>query len=290
MKVIDKEQFLKYKKSDTVVIYGSGPSIKSLTNADKEILNQFDSIGFNYFSKTGIEPTFYIIGEMIFNYHRAARTNHQINNKKVTEIYDQTHEDPKSYLDSFKNFKKTCYIVWDHPSIIQSKEWKNFTSQNNNDCMYVKQYGHDPHLKEIVNGKRGNIRMKFDPKIKGNQKFIHKKYYTQDLLLKDNIFLHSWKGVNSAIYAAACIGYKNVIFAGVDLGNYGPDAYAFDRSQFVDKFISKIRKGYKTHPCKELLFKFVNYLKDDINFYTYNPHSLLTEIIPVYNQSSLTNN
>ena len=283
MRILDKEQFLKYKKSDTIVIYGSGPSVKNLSEEDKNILNKFDSIGFNCFSRTGIEPTFYIIGEMLFNYYRADKTNHKLKGSSVTDIFKQTGEDPTSYLKSFEKFDKTCFIIWDHKYITQSKEWKQFNKTKNNGCIYVKQYGHEPSLQETVKGKRGQFKIKFDPKIKGKQGFINKKHYTQDLLLSDNILLHSWKGVNSAIFVAKCLGYKNVIFSGVDLGNYGPDAYAFDRSQFVNKFISQIRKGYKTHPCKEMLFKFIEYLKNDINFYTYNPNSLLVEIIPVYN-------
>ena len=31
MKLIDKEEFLKYKKSDTLIIWGSSSSIKNLT-------------------------------------------------------------------------------------------------------------------------------------------------------------------------------------------------------------------------------------------------------------------
>ena len=34
MKLIDKEKFLKYKKSDTLVIWGLGSTIKNLNQAD----------------------------------------------------------------------------------------------------------------------------------------------------------------------------------------------------------------------------------------------------------------
>ena len=38
MKLIDKERFLQYKKSDTLVIWGSGSSIKDLKKEDFEPL------------------------------------------------------------------------------------------------------------------------------------------------------------------------------------------------------------------------------------------------------------
>ncbi len=47
MIILNKEQFINCKKSDTVVIYGCGSSINALTKEDKEKLALFDSVGFN---------------------------------------------------------------------------------------------------------------------------------------------------------------------------------------------------------------------------------------------------
>jgi len=47
MKRIGEKEFKRHKKSDTLVIYGCGYSIKKLTEEDKKKLMQFDSIGFN---------------------------------------------------------------------------------------------------------------------------------------------------------------------------------------------------------------------------------------------------
>ena len=65
MKLISKEEFLKYKKSDTLVIWGSGSSNNSLTDDDFKELNKYDSICINNFVKTGIKTTFCIIGEIL---------------------------------------------------------------------------------------------------------------------------------------------------------------------------------------------------------------------------------
>jgi len=47
MRILSKEEFLAEKKSDTLIIYGSGSSINQLTQEDKEKLALFDSVGFN---------------------------------------------------------------------------------------------------------------------------------------------------------------------------------------------------------------------------------------------------
>ena len=106
--------------------------------------------------------------------------------------------------------------------------------------------------------------------------------YNKKLFLEDKIWLHQWKGINAPIYFAKCMDYKKVIFVGVDL-TAGPNSYGYDRKKFVETIASKIHKEHAqctVHPCKDLLFKLVNYLKDDIKFSTYTP-SLLEEIIPV---------
>lgn len=47
MELIDKNTFLDYKQSDTLVIFGCGFSINQLTKEDIMKLAQFDSVGFN---------------------------------------------------------------------------------------------------------------------------------------------------------------------------------------------------------------------------------------------------
>ena len=104
-----------------------------------------------------------------------------------------------------------------------------------------------------------------------NNKFIEKKLYTKELLLNNKIWLHQWKGINGPIYFAKCMDYKKVIFVGVDL-TAGLNSYAFDRNSFINNISSKIHKQHKNngiHPCKDILFKFIQYLKNDIHFTTY---------------------
>ena len=53
-------KILEYKKSDTVFILGSGPSINSISKAEWEHIAQKDSIGFNYWLAHDFIPTMYM--------------------------------------------------------------------------------------------------------------------------------------------------------------------------------------------------------------------------------------
>jgi len=63
MRRLKKKEFIKCKRSDTLVIYGCGTSINALTSAEKKKLKEYDSVGFNWFCKSKIPTTFYIIRE-----------------------------------------------------------------------------------------------------------------------------------------------------------------------------------------------------------------------------------
>jgi len=47
MKIISKEEFIAKKKSDTLVVFGSGFSINRIVEEEWKKLMLFDSIGFN---------------------------------------------------------------------------------------------------------------------------------------------------------------------------------------------------------------------------------------------------
>jgi len=255
MKLIDKARFLQYKKSDTLVIWGSGSSIKDLKKKDFDYLNQFDSIGFNSGCELNINCTYFIVGEMLFNYYRMTE------DKKKYYVGNS----PEEYIKKLENVESACLIIWDdektfkHPNLHGLK----------NDYFKINQYGHSPDIK--TSG------------LKMIGEFVDKKLYTVNTLLDKKILLHQYKGINCPVYFSKCMGYKNVVFAGIDL-TFGKDSYAVEsRKEFFDKWISKVHNSnLKVHPCKEYLFKFINYLKDDINFTTYTPGGLL-EIIKKHN-------
>ena len=145
MKEIDKEKFLKYKKSDTLVIWGSGSSIKNLNENDFKYLNKFDSIGTTMFCKSKINTTFYIIGEVLFNYYRAKKNNQKCDGKPLHELYEKSDESPHKYISLFNDYPETCFIIW-NDSFTLNEEHFNELNKLDNDYILVTQYGHDPHI------------------------------------------------------------------------------------------------------------------------------------------------
>tara|TARA_Y100000816_G_scaffold204004_1_gene150375 strand:- start:429 stop:2144 length:1716 start_codon:yes stop_codon:yes gene_type:complete len=272
MKLIDKEKFLEYKKSDTLVIWGPGSSINNLEIKDFDYLHQFDSISTTMFAKSKIKTTYYIIGEVLFNYYRAIKKGQKCDGKSLDELYKTCGESPHDYISLFNNCPDTCFIIWNDDYTLNKKHF-NELDKLENDYILVKQYGHDPFID------KSNLKI---DKTTEPKPFVDKELYSTKLLLEDKILLHQWKGINAPIYFAKCMDYKKIIFVGIDL-TVGIDSYAFDRNEFIKNISSKIHKSHidnNVHPCKDILFKFINYLKSDIEFTTYTP-SLLEEIIPL---------
>ena len=273
MKNINIEQFLKYKESDTLIIWGSGSSAKNLKKDDFNFLNSFDSIGTTMFCKTKIQTTFYIIGEIFFNYYRAKNMNQKINGERLSKLYEISDESPNHYISLLKEYKDTCFIIWNDNYTLNKAHFKELNKLEN-DFLSFKQYGHESDLYKS--------KLKIDRNTGPDKFFIDKRLYNKKTLLEDKILLHQWKGITTPIYFAKCMGYTRIIFAGVDL-TAGLNSYAFDRNSYIKNIINyyhseSIEKG--VHPCKDILFKFINYLKNDIEFATYTP-SLLEEIIPL---------
>lgn len=255
MKLINKEQFLQYKKSDTLVIWGSGSSIKNLTTEDFDYLNQFDSIGFNSACEIkNIEFTYFIVGEILFNYYRL--------NREEKKRY--IGNSPKEYINKLSNVPNSCLIIWNDNKTLHP-DHSGYLNNLSNDYYKFYQYGHEPKINSSG--------------LKLDGEFVDKTLYNLKTLLDKNILLHQYKGINCPIYFAKCMDYKNVIFVGIDL-TFGKDKYAIkSREEFFDKWISSVHNTSSTiHPCKKYLFKFIDYLKNDIIFTTYTP-SILDEII-----------
>ncbi|MCE7995985.1 MAG: hypothetical protein HEP71_28655 [Roseivirga sp.] len=57
---IISDEILKHKKSDTIFILGSGPSINRITDEQWKHIGQHDSFGFNYWFLHDFIPTFYM--------------------------------------------------------------------------------------------------------------------------------------------------------------------------------------------------------------------------------------
>lgn len=247
---INKKKFMKYKKSDTIVIYGSGWSINDLTEDDKRHLNKFDSIGFNWFCKSGIPTTFYSLRE-----------------QTTLKQKGLENETSNTIINNIKQYyNNSCLIIID--MLKSSNAWR---------------------------GKRG---WTFDSKIFDNEGIILKeKYYSLYKQQKYIPFFKKGKSIdifNNHIMYATCtisnifhiitwMGYKNIIFVGVDL---------YDHRYFwlpYDKLRQRTKKKQRKLDSEHFTAKFtLKMIKDMMQvypkkkLYSFNSNSLLTKIIPEY--------
>ena len=61
-KVVKTENWKDYKKSDTIFLLGSGPSINNISSSDWDIINEHDSMGLNHVFLTKKRMTYYLCG------------------------------------------------------------------------------------------------------------------------------------------------------------------------------------------------------------------------------------
>lgn len=126
MPLLEKNQVLNYKKSDTMVIYGSGFSINQLKNKDFEILSRFDSSGFNWFCFSKIPTTYYFVREQANIPSRVHQPEETIENfigqmnrhpylSSCLLLHKISHHSPAAYdyAENANQFKGNYFIVND---------------------------------------------------------------------------------------------------------------------------------------------------------------------------------
>jgi len=96
------------KKTDKIVIFGSGPSINRLKNEEIEYLQSFDTLSFNWFCKTNIPVKFYIITEILYYYYLAVKEN----NTDLINVLSG-NEDVETFfkLLNSKSYNNTIFIL-----------------------------------------------------------------------------------------------------------------------------------------------------------------------------------
>jgi hypothetical protein len=245
MKILTEKQFVSTKETDTLIIYGCGSSINKLKEEDKVHLSQFDSLGYNWFCKSGIKCKYYIVREQA--------------NIPVRITKD---EKPEYLIDNLNSdtYKDSILII------------HNLTSTSGKCFQY--------HKPETI------------------KKFSHKCVVIDDLKLKDNAYgidrwsstnifktgvFHGRTTMNNALHIAVFMGYKKIVFVGVDLsdsryfwlGDKTRESVKKKGRKFCDEyFLAKrimdlIQKASKTY---------------NIDVSVYNRKSLLRQIMPVYSQ------
>lgn len=249
MKEINIDELLKEKKSDTLVIFGSGPSINNLSKEDFNILNKFDTMSFNMFLKTKIPVKFYILGECLDNYY----------NSKNKNLLKVTKEDDLNIFNNIiKYYNNSIIILWNSNYYNNKKYICKKIIKNKVLLLNVKKYYTWHEIGKLI-----------------KKNYINKNEYKN--YFKNNIILHQNVGLNSCIYLGFVMGYKKIIFVGVDLNNY---EYAFNRDEFRKTIIKE--NINMPHRSRDHVVSFINYLKNDITFNVYNKDSYLSKIINIF--------
>ena len=238
------------KNSDTLFIYGTGSSLNNISDTNYETIKKFDSVSINLFPNTKIHLSHYILGEGI--YYLLYLFNSEKDNKAKDEY------------DSIINTLKTVYK---NTNIIMIKKYVNSMTFLNKYYSKVKEDLIDlkDNIYEVECGKSTQT-------IEFPENHILKKLY------------HHNGSICCAINYAIQMKYNKIVFAGVDLYNclFKTPSYItkklYDNVDIVDVINDK-------HPSFKPIFNYLKYIKksnNKINFYTYNPKSLLTKLIPIY--------
>lgn len=117
MNLLTKKEFLVEKNSDTLAIMGSGYSINSITLEEREEIIDCDSIGFNWFCKSGWLVDYYLVREQCTapsKIESGCSVKDLINqiNCKVVIVVDKTGPaDNYSHVENLDKFYQDGIVV-----------------------------------------------------------------------------------------------------------------------------------------------------------------------------------
>ena len=268
MNIIGQKEFKKLKKSDTIVVYGCGYSINDLTLKEKEHLEKFDSIGFNWFCKSKIPTTFYLLRE------------------QGTKAF-ATRGETQSVLVSMLNkyYADSCLIV-DNLRFSASR-WKRLNS-------YALKVVNNRFIQKGVVLNEIFARDKFDEfkermGSKGRRcKVVVEKMADYDIF-SDGL-IYDFCSMTCVMHVVSYLDYDKIIFVGVDLYDHRyfwlPEnalraitqimGRQLDSKHFVHHYTCKLASIYMEKTGKQL--------------YTFNSNSLLKDHIPIYDKSLIKKN
>ena len=108
-----------------------------------------------------------------------------------------------------------------------------------------------------------------------------KKWHRRNFF--DDGVIHGMCTLNNVVHIAVYMGYKRIIFAGVDL--YDSRYFWLPKNETRHTVKQKNRNCKNSHSTSIWVLNMINELKTyqgDIKLYTYNPKSLLKKAMPVW--------
>lgn len=244
MNIISPKDFRSRKKSDTLIIYGSGFSIKSLTDEDLSIHEKFDSVGFNWFCKSNIPTTFYVIRE------QGNIRKRRYEGERPRDLFEMLAGDP---------YKDTTLII--HDQMHHTPEgiaWhsKKYGRKFNQDAVVIK-----------------------DIKLKTNDAGVN-RWRSCDMF--KNGLIHGEMSLNNVLHFSVQMGYSRLLFSGVDLND--SRYFWLGRKESRATLRRKGKKFHQQHTkCHETVRVLTDMRKEyEQQMFVYNSNSMLTRIMPVW--------
>lgn len=250
MTEINKKKFKNYKNSDTIVIYGSGWSINNLTEDDKRHLNKFDSIGFNWFCKSGIPTTFYLLREQTTSKQKGLK------NERYNDIVDNIK----------KYYNKSCLIIID--MLKSSNAWKGRRGWTFDSRVFENE-------RVILSEKYYSLYKE--------QKYIPFFKQAKKIDIFNNHVMYATCTMSIIFHIITWMEYKKIIFVGVDLYDHRYFWLPYNQLRQLTK--AKQRKLNSEHFTAKFTLKMIKDMMKvypEKKLYTFNNNSLLNIIIPTY--------
>jgi len=252
MESLTEDQFRQVKKSDTLVVYGCGYSIATLPLIHKLKLVEFDSIGFNWFCKSHIPTTFYVLREQCPPHCKG------LEGERAKDLID----------DLTEYYPDTVLIVIDLKD--SSNSWKD---------------------RKIWIDHRGLFKQRGVVLREKYYQFYRQKEYglffkqARELNIFQQHIMYSTCTMSQILHLANWLQYQRVIFVGVDLYDHRyfwlpPDVLREQTKRSKGK-----RELDSRHFTANVTVKMVSDYKEvypEVSFFVHNPRSLLAAVIPVW--------
>ncbi len=245
MIILTPDQFKERKTSDTLVIYGCGYSINEIKTKQLAKLQKFDSIGFNWFCKSGLHTTFYMVREQANVKKRVKK------GETVKGLFRYMASDP---------YKSSCRIV------------VNIIKDGWPDKIKKTVFPYHEHLEQL--GGSGVV-------LKEIRKLGHPSIFKKtDIFDKGNY--HGRCTMCNIMHIVSYLRYRRIIFAGIDL--YDSRYFWLKKNETRASVRGKGQSYKSKHAISKDLIELIRRFKrtHKVRLLTQNPKSLLTKIMGVW--------
>lgn len=253
--LLDEEDFRQSRKTDTLFIFGTGYSLNDIQPKDWTYMAQFDTLGFNFFVKQDFIRT---------DYHLMREIHWEVFDRSV---WKPLYQEYAHQINSNPNYKDTILLL--------QTGWHAFGAN--------RLIG--------LNAIKTPRRM---------LRFVNRRDPDNSALptphLSDGV-LHTFGTLTDAVHMGYIGGWRRLVLVGIDL---------YDRRNFYlkpDQDIIKDPSHERSHagpitvdtPHHTALNGIVPYLgrwvpflnEQGIEIYIYNPRSLLAEVMPIFERTTI---